>query len=781
MLGKIDCGINWRSVAKASTATLLVLLLTLNPIATNKALAARNKNRSSGTESSSSITKVSGKLTEVAPPTVIQELRQSFEENKPQVTIVSPRSNEVLNEDTVSVQFRVQDLQLFKDKNLGLGPHLHVFLDNQPYQAVYDTSKPLVLEKVSPGTHTLRVFASRPWHESFKNEGAYAQTTFHIFTKTQENSPDPNLPLLTYSRPQAAYGAEPIMLDFYLTNAPLHLVAREDKKDDIADWRIRCTVNGSSFILDQWQPIYLKGFKPGKNWVQLEFLDENGLPVKNFSNNTARIITYEPGGTDTLSKLVRGEISAAEARSIVDPNYKPPAPEPLPSPSPSPSPSPLVKTTPEPTVTPAPVVPPVKVVPRTSPSLSPTQEAKPFPVISVPPGSAPKVEEPTTPEVTPVPIAPSKSEAKKPVTPAKSGGTVAPKVEESPKTEIKDEKVDEAKPRTAAQPSAPSPVKNFLKRFRRSESQPESGADPSQPDQSKPVPTSFPKPEPAISPAPEISPPPTRFPVIDVTPKVTESSKPAVDEVPKAVKPSDPSQLKDAAIPKTVEILPKSDRVERPQPVESSKASESRQPIKVAPELEAPKDASPTLVSPKPIPAEPVTPELNTIPDQSVKTSAENAESTVKNVPAAPKIPEAKPQSDLKADITARFNQWRDRLRPPASDKKPASIPPTVQPSSSPIEPSSPVEVTSPRVMTTPKQEPPKVEIPKAAETPKLVETPKEESPQGAVVVPQKPKLPPAEQYYKRFRSPKPASSPTPTPMPPVLSEPASPAPVEIK
>jgi hypothetical protein len=216
-----------------------------------------------------------------------------------------------------------------------MGPHLHVILDNQPYIAVYDLSKPLELPDLSPGTHTLRVFASRPWHESFKNEGAYAQTTFHVFTKTEDNNPDSNQPLLTYSRPKGSYGAEPILLDFYLTNAPLHLVAQENSKDDIADWRIRCTINGNSFVLDRWQAIYLKGFKPGENWVQLEFLDEKGNSVKNVFNNTARLITYEPKGKDTLSKLVRSEITAVEARGIVDPNYTLPTSTSTPSATPS--------------------------------------------------------------------------------------------------------------------------------------------------------------------------------------------------------------------------------------------------------------------------------------------------------------------------------------------------------------------------------------------------------------------------------------------------------------
>lgn len=261
-------------------------------------------------------------ISEVAPPAVLQELGQLLENYQPQVTIVSPAADAVIDDTTVRVQVQVQDLPTFKDPELGMGPHLHVILDNQPYRAVYDVDQPIVFTDLPPGTHTLRIFAARPWHESFKNEGAYAQTTFHLFTKTGENAPDPNRPLLTYSRPKGNYGAEPILLDFYLTNAPLRLIAQEESETPIADWRIRATVNGQSFLLDSWLPIYLEGFKRGRNWVQLELLDTEGNPIDNAFNNTARLITYEPNGQDTLSKLVRGELSAVQARSIVDPSYR---------------------------------------------------------------------------------------------------------------------------------------------------------------------------------------------------------------------------------------------------------------------------------------------------------------------------------------------------------------------------------------------------------------------------------------------------------------------------
>ncbi|MGI0479949.1 hypothetical protein ACN4EE_04080 [Geminocystis sp. CENA526] len=260
-------------------------------------------------------------IAEVAPPLLIQQLNENFAQTQPQVKILSPNNNEVLNTNNVAVTLEVKGLDIFKNEELNMGPNLHFFVDDQPYQAIYNTADSIELKDLSPGTHTIRVFASRPWHESFKNEGAYAQTTFHVFTPTEDNNPDENLPLLTYSRPQGVYSAEPIMLDFYLTNTPLHLAAQENPDDDIKDWRIRVTINGESFLLDTWQPIYLTGFNKGQNWVKLEFIDENGNVVKNSFNSTVRVIDFQPKVKDTLAKLVTNKISLAKAQAITMRNY----------------------------------------------------------------------------------------------------------------------------------------------------------------------------------------------------------------------------------------------------------------------------------------------------------------------------------------------------------------------------------------------------------------------------------------------------------------------------
>jgi hypothetical protein len=313
---------------KIFSTSVLLLLLSLGMISCGDRIQASN----SPFPSSSKSPIKGSSLAEVAPPKQIAQLNQSFDQYNPQITIVSPAKDQVIEDTTVEVKIQAQDFPIFKNADLEMGPHIHLILDNEPYQAIYDISQPIRLEHLTPGSHTLRVFAVRPWHESFKNNGAYAQATFHVFSKNGNNTPANDLPLLTYSRPKGEYGAEPILLDFYLTNAPLHVIAQENAEDNIPDWRVRVTINGESFLLDNWQALYLKGFNPGENWVQLEFIDEKGNKVDNVFNNTVRVITYKPNGQDTLSQLVRGELPSDVARTLVDPNYRvkvEPTPEPV--------------------------------------------------------------------------------------------------------------------------------------------------------------------------------------------------------------------------------------------------------------------------------------------------------------------------------------------------------------------------------------------------------------------------------------------------------------------
>ncbi|MEG4631677.1 hypothetical protein QUB56_19130 [Microcoleus sp. AR_TQ3_B6] len=455
-------GINWHRTVPGRLLALFAAAVVILGLASCG--AGHPEMPKSGNKSGSEPALVN-RISEVSPPEAIQKLRKALEIYQPQISILYPLPDQVLQDIDVSVQFQVKGLPIFKDANLGLGPHLQVLLDNQPYAAVYDINQPLTLSDLEPGTHTLQVFATRPWEESFKNEGAAAQTTFHIFTKTDDNNPDRTLPLLTYNSPQGSYGEQPILLDFYLTNAPPHQVAQENSQDEILDWKIRATVNGESFAIDQWQPIYLKGFKPGKNWVKLELIDERGNIVKNAFNNTVRLINYQPLGQDTLSKLVRGELTAAEARGIVDRTYQAPAPPPTPTPEAKPTPA-LEKT---PISEPTPAVP---ETPVTQPSLEPTvsPEVAPVQVIEPTPTATPQVETPKivapVQVIEPTPTATPQVETPKIVAPVKiiePTPTATPQVE-TPKI-VAPVKIIEPTP-TASPQTNKQEYKGYYNRFR---------------------------------------------------------------------------------------------------------------------------------------------------------------------------------------------------------------------------------------------------------------------------------------------------------------------------
>ena len=271
----------------------------------------------------------------------MMKARGEQDDAKPVLKIISPARNAVINGSTVEVKLDLSgDLKGYmphKDPATGKGNHIHVILDNQPYEAYYELNQAFEMRNVTEGKHTLRVFPSRPWHESFKNDGAFQFVEFTVkgggdaakptttkdgqtmaspakspaskpepskaatatasatparegkdFPSSFASAVDPTQPLLTYSRPKGEYkgeDADPIMIDFWLANAKL--------LGDGGQYRVRYTVdNGEAKLIDKWEPIWLSGWISGKHTIILELVDKDGNLVKNGGyNQTTREIT----------------------------------------------------------------------------------------------------------------------------------------------------------------------------------------------------------------------------------------------------------------------------------------------------------------------------------------------------------------------------------------------------------------------------------------------------------------------------------------------------------
>jgi hypothetical protein len=291
---------------------------------------AGNANANANTNANASTVQ---NLSEVPRPQKIQDMmaqRGEQDQAAPTLKIASPAEGSTVASSTVKVKLNLSgDLKGYKpmkDMATQMGNHIHVILDNQPYEAYYNLEQEFELRNVADGEHTLRVFPSRPWHESYKTDGAFQMVKFTVKNggananqptttssgqqmsnanantnanataapegKDMANSTagavDKTKPLLTYSRPKGEYkgaDADAIMIDFWLANAKL--------AGDGGEYRVRYSVDGGEAkYIDKWQPIWLSGWTNGKHSVKVELVDKNGNLVDNGGyNSTTREIT----------------------------------------------------------------------------------------------------------------------------------------------------------------------------------------------------------------------------------------------------------------------------------------------------------------------------------------------------------------------------------------------------------------------------------------------------------------------------------------------------------
>ena len=95
---------------------------------------------------------------------------------------------------------------------------------------------------------------------------------------------DLTAPHLFYSRPKGTYkGADTqkVMLDFYLLNTSISADGN----------KVRATINGTEFMIDEWAPHYIEGLPMGEATIKLELLDAEGNPIPGPFNSVERTVT----------------------------------------------------------------------------------------------------------------------------------------------------------------------------------------------------------------------------------------------------------------------------------------------------------------------------------------------------------------------------------------------------------------------------------------------------------------------------------------------------------
>jgi hypothetical protein len=305
--------------------TILLAAVLLLPAGCNRAAASR----SSGPDPAPLAPQTpSGRLQEVAPPAAVQQLQLALAERQPQVSIQVPRDGSELPSGPIKLQVQVRDWPLVDAGTLGLGPHLVVQVDDLPPQrltASRSGQDPTRLEAelppLVPGSHRLTAYAAKPWGEVVKSPGAWDQVRVNRVAANPLATPQLGTPQLIGVSPADLTGREPVLLDWLLLDAPL-----QGLRDNDGSWRLRVTVNGDSFLVDQNAPLWLKGWHNGSNSVLLELLDGRGAPLNPPFNSLVSEVVID--SSKPTPSWQRGRLGASELAQLLGEALATPEPEP---------------------------------------------------------------------------------------------------------------------------------------------------------------------------------------------------------------------------------------------------------------------------------------------------------------------------------------------------------------------------------------------------------------------------------------------------------------------
>ncbi len=217
---------------------------------------------------------------------------QSMDFPDASLDLKQPKESAELESGKVKFDFEVGNYELKKQTedaeehmlaNSSKGQHIHVILNNGPYDARYNADFEKELED---GHYVALAFLSRSYHESVKNEDAYVLKQFTVGDAEMKDV-DFSSPHMFYSRPKGTYSgkdAGKILLDFYLVNTDL-------SKDGNT---VKATINDTDFEFHKWQPYAVEGFESDTVNIKLELVDGDGNQIESPFNPVQREIVRKP-------------------------------------------------------------------------------------------------------------------------------------------------------------------------------------------------------------------------------------------------------------------------------------------------------------------------------------------------------------------------------------------------------------------------------------------------------------------------------------------------------
>ena len=225
----------------------------------------------------------------------------------PQLHISSPRMDQTFPDAAkAEVLFDLREYEIGKVDDGKNGQHVHLIVDNLPYEAIYDVGKPIPLRDSSkaalaPGTHVIRAFPSAGpkdkrgmlHHESWKNPEAFAWVRFNVVKAGGDlEGFDANKPTLTYSRPKGDYKVgspelDRFMIDYWLTGTRLATHGNAVRAT-LDGKQVGDPKTGQPIVFTAWHSETIKSPVVGEHEMLLELIDRDGKVVEGPFNATTR-------------------------------------------------------------------------------------------------------------------------------------------------------------------------------------------------------------------------------------------------------------------------------------------------------------------------------------------------------------------------------------------------------------------------------------------------------------------------------------------------------------